>query len=159
KDSHKPFAGIIDLIEMKALYFDPRTEGKTFRSEAIPADMEAEAQRWRESLFEVLTKFDESDRLTSAYLDGQTIAPATIREALRERPRARQTQPVLCGSGREHIGIQPLLDAICWYLPCPLDRPPVSGQNPRKKDKEEKRKPDPKEPFAALVFKIVADAH
>jgi elongation factor G len=66
---------------------------------------------------------------------------------------------VLCGSGREHVGIQPLLDAICWYLPCPLDRPPVTGTNPKKKDKEETRKPDPKEPLAALVFKIVAGAH
>jgi elongation factor G len=65
----------------------------------------------------------------------------------------------LCGSGREHIGVQPLLDAVCWYLPSPLDRPPVIGTNPRKKDKEEKRKPDPKEPFCGLVFKIVADAH
>ena len=66
---------------------------------------------------------------------------------------------MLCGSGREHIGIQPLLDAVCWYLPSPLDRPPVAGTNPKKKDKEEKRKPDPKEPFCGLVFKIVADTH
>ena len=63
---------------------------------------------------------------------------------------------MLCGSGREHIGIQPLLDAVTWYLPSPLDRPPVVGVNPKKKDKEEKRKPDPKEPFCGLVFKIVA---
>ena len=61
--------------------------------------------------------------------------------------------------GREHIGIQPLLDAVTWYLPSPLDRPPVVGVNPKKKDKEEKRKPDPKEPFCGLVFKIVADTH
>src|SRR4029079_16352192 len=67
--------------------------------------------------------------------------------------------PVLCGSGREHAGIQPLMDAVCYYLPCPLDRPPVVGRNPKKKEKEESRKPDPKEPFCGLVFKIVADTH
>ncbi len=63
---------------------------------------------------------------------------------LREQTLKRLIQPVLCGSGREHIGIQPLLDAATWYLPSPLDRPPVAGVNPKKKDKEEKRKPDPK---------------
>ena len=78
---------------------------------------------------------------------------------LREQTLKRQIQPVLCGSGREHIGIQPLLDAVTWYLPSPLDRPPVVGINPKKKDKEEKRKPDPKEPFCGLVFKVVADTH
>ena len=66
-----------------------------------------------------------------------------------------QVQPVLCGSGREHAGIQPLLDAVCHYLPSPLDRPPVVGVNP-KKDKEERRKPDFKEPFCGLVFKVIA---
>jgi elongation factor G len=77
---------------------------------------------------------------------------------LREQTRKQLIQPVLCGSGRDHIGIQPLLDAICWYLPSPLDRPPVVGTNP-KKHREEKRKLDPKEPFCGLVFKIVADTH
>ena len=66
-------------------------------------------------------------------------------------------QPVFAGSGREHIGIQPLLDGVTWYLPNPLDRPAVTGVNPRKKEKEEKRKPDPREPFCGLVFKIVAE--
>jgi elongation factor G len=66
---------------------------------------------------------------------------------------------VLCGSGREHIGIQPLLDAIVWYLPNPLERPPVVGTNPKKPDKEEKRKSDLKEPFCGLVFKVIADTH
>src|SRR5262249_33978278 len=68
-------------------------------------------------------------------------------------------QPVLCGSGREHIGIQPLMDAVTWYLPSPADRPPVVGRNPRNKEKEEKRRPDAKEPLAGLVFKIVAGTH
>src|SRR5689334_6082505 len=159
KDSHTPFRGIIDLIEMKALFFDAKTEGKTFRSEAIPADLEAEARLWRDNLFEILTRHHDRNKTPSAYLKGRVIPPATIHDVLREQTLAGRIQPVLCGSGREHVGIQPLMDAVCWYLPSPLDRPPVVGHHPLKKDKIEKRKPDPKEPFCGLVFKIVADSH
>ncbi len=159
KDSPTPFRGIIDLVEMKALYYNAADEGKTFRTEPIPAEYQAEAQAYRERLFDVLTEDDEQDQLTSAYLEGKEIPAATIRAVLRQQTLKRAVQPVLCGSGREHIGIQPLMDAVCWYLPAPLDRPPVTGVNPRKKDKEEKRKPDIKEPFCGLVFKIVADPH
>ncbi len=121
--------------------------------------MEAEARHWRDNLFEILTQFDDKDKITSDYLEGRPIAADALRELLREQTLARRIHPVLCGSGREHIGIQPLMDAVCWYLPSPLDRPPVAGINPQKKDKLETRKPDPKEPFSALVFKIVADSH
>ncbi len=158
KDSSEPFRGVIDLLEMKAFFADPQTEGKTFHTTPVPPEMQGDVQRWREYLFEVLTRFDDKDRITSAYLEGQDIPIATLRQLIREQTLARQIQPVLCGSGREHAGIQPLMDAVCFYLPCPLDRPPVQGRNP-KKNKDETRKPDPKEPFAGLVFKIVADTH
>ena len=105
----------------------------------------------------MLTVHDEQDRITSAYLEGREIGPEVLRQVLREQTIRRHIQPVLCGSGREHIGLQPLLDAIAWYLPSPLDRPAVVGQHPQKPEKPEKRKPDPKEPFCGLVFKIVAD--
>src|SRR6266516_2925906 len=95
----------------------------------------------------------------TALLSDQEVPPAMIRAVIRDLTLARHIQPVLCGSGREHVGIQPLLDAVTWYLPSPLDRPAVVGTNPKKPDKEEKRKPDPKEPFCALVFKVVADKH
>ncbi len=159
KDSPTPFTGIIDLLTMKALFYDPEKQGKTFREEPIPDDQQAYAQAWREKLFDQLTQHDESDKITSAYLEGKEIPLATIRALIREQTLKRVIQPVLCGSGREHIGVQPLMDACCWYLPSPLDRPPVTGTNPKKKDKEEKRKPDPKEPFCGLVFKIVANDH
>jgi elongation factor G len=159
KDSQTPFTGIIDLIERKALFYSPRDEGKTFRAEAIPEDLQGEVERWRNHLFDVLTRHDEQDRLTSAFLEGREIPADTIRAVLREQTIARQIQPVFCGSGREHIGIQPLMDGVTWYLPSPLDRPPVVGRNPKNKDKEEKRKPDSKEPFCGLVFKIVATKH
>ena len=159
KDSHTPFRGIVDLLQRKALFYEPANQGKTFRAEPIPTDMEAEVQRWRERLFDVLTQHDDKDLLTSAYLEGREVPVEAIREVLRQQTLARVIQPVLCGSGREHIGIQPLLDAVCWYLPSPLDRPPVAGSNPHKPDKEEKRKPDPREPFCGLVFKVVTDKH
>jgi elongation factor G len=159
KDSDTPFSGVINLIEMKALFFEPSDQGKTFRTEPLSEDQQILAAEWREKMFDALTKFDDKDKLTSAYLDGQEIPPETIRSVIRDQTLARQIQPVFAGSGREHIGIQPLLDAVTYYLPSPLDRPPVVGINPRKGDKEEKRKPDPKEPFCGLVFKIVASTH
>jgi elongation factor G len=159
KDSPTPFTGIIDLIEMKALYFEAKDDGKTIRVEPIPPALQEEVHQWRDRLFDVLTEHDEQDRLTSAYLEGSEVPVAAIREVLREQTLSRHVQPVLCGSGREHIGMQPLLDAVTWYLPSPLDRPPVVGTNPRKRDKEEKRKPDSKEPLSGLVFKVVSDSH
>jgi elongation factor G len=159
KDSDQPFAGVIDLIEQKALFFEPADDGKTYRSEPLSEDQQLQAQEWREKLFDALTRFDDKDRLTSAYLEGKEVPPGTIREVIREQTLGLKIQPVFAGSGREHIGIQPLLDGVTYYLPSPLDRPPVTGTNPRKDDREEKRKPDPREPFAALVFKIVADTH
>jgi elongation factor G len=159
KDSPTPFSGIIDLITMRAIYYSAEEKGKSFRSDEIPEGLRAEAQSWRERMFDILTENDEHDRLTSAYLEGQRISAETVRQVLREQTLRGVIHPLLCGSGREHIGIQPLLDAACWYLPSPLDRPPVTGTNPRRPEKEEKRRPDPKEPFCGLVFKIVADAH
>jgi elongation factor G len=159
KDGPEPFTAVIDLLQMRALYFDPADNGKTIRSEPIPAGLVREAQSWREKLFDALTQHDENDRITSAYLEGKDIPVESIREVIREQTLKGKIQPVLCGSGREHVGIQPLMDAVCWYLPSPLDRPPVEGTNPKKKEKVEKRRPDPKEPFCGLVFKIVADTH
>jgi elongation factor G len=150
--SPKPFAGVIDLIEQKAYYFDAGDLGQTVRAEAIPEEEQANAAKYREQLFDALTHHDDKDLITSAVLDGQEPAIDKVRQLIREQTLARQIYPVLAGSGREHIGIQPLLDAVTYYLPSPLDRPAVAGTHP-KSGKEERRKPDPKEPFAGLVFK------
>src|SRR5262245_19434092 len=155
KETNTPFVGVIDLLAMKALFFDTGDYGKTVREADIPADNLHEARQYREQLFDVLTRHDEQDRVTSLYLDGKEIPVETVRALIREQTVKRLVQPVLCGSGREHAGIQPLLDAVCHYLPSPLDRPPVVGMNP-KKAKEEKRKPDFKDPFCGLVFKVIA---
>ncbi|MFL5340550.1 MAG: elongation factor G [Gemmataceae bacterium] len=159
KDSAVPFRGIIDLIEQKALFFDQGDFGKTVRAEPIPDDLALTAQEYREKLFDMLTRHDDHDKITTAVLEGRDIPVATVRELIREQTIKGQIHPVLCGSGREHIGIQPLLDAVVWYLPTPLDRPAVEGKNPKKPDKVEKRKPELKESFCGLVFKVVADQH
>lgn len=159
KDSHTPFEGIIDLIEMKAIHFDAKDRGKSFKVAAIPEALLDEARSWRERLFDVLTENDEKDLVTSAYLEGKDVPADQVHSLLREQTLKRLVQPVLCGSGREDIGIQPLMDAITRYLPNPLDRPAVEGINPQKPDKKEQRKPDPKDPFCALVFKVVTDKH
>ncbi|HJZ93415.1 MAG TPA: elongation factor G [Gemmataceae bacterium] len=155
KETNTPFVGVIDVLTMKALYFDAGDYGKTVREADIPADNLDEARNYREQLFDVLTRHDEQDKVTSLYLDGKDVPIATVRALIREQTVRRLVQPVLCGSGREHAGIQPLLDGVCHYLPSPLDRPPVVGINP-KKQKEEKRKPDFKDPFCGLVFKVIA---
>lgn len=155
KETTTPFAGVIDLLTMKALYFDNGDHGKTIRQADIPPENLDEAKAYREKLFDVLTRHDDQDRVTSLYLEGKDVPLDAVRALIREQTIRRQVQPVLAGSGREHAGIQPLLDAICHYLPSPLDRPPVTGMNP-KKEKEEKRKPDFKDPFCGLVFKVIA---
>jgi elongation factor G len=176
KDSPTPFQGVIDLVTMEACFFEPsstsRPDGKVVRRlpldspelaslplpHPLPTDLAADAQRWREKLFDAITEADDEDKVTSLYLAGEPVPPAAVHELLRRRTLRNEIQPVLCGSGREHIGIQLLLNAICWYLPSPLDRPPVVGKHPTK-GKEEVRKPDPAEPLAALVFKIQTDPH
>ena len=152
KDSPAPFRGVIDLIEMKALFFDAGDYGKTVRVDAIPDENLEVAQKYREQLFDVLTHHDDKDLITSAVLEGHEPDVAKVRQLIREQTLKSIIYPVLCGSGREHIGIQPLLDAVTYYLPSPLDRPAVRGVNPKSK-KEESRKPDDKEPFSGLVFK------
>jgi elongation factor G len=159
KDSPHPFSGVIDLIAMEALYFDSEDRGKSVRRAPISEELKEEAHHYRERLFDFLTEHDEADQLTSAYLEGKVIPAETIRDCLRRQTLKRLIQPVLCGSGRDHIGIQPMMDAVTHYLPSPLDRPPVIGTNPNKNNKEESRKPDPREPLCGLVFKIVADPH
>jgi elongation factor G len=155
------FQGVIDLIEEKVLRFDDASLGARVIEQPIPAELQEECARWRERMFDVLTQFDESDRLTSDYLEGRSIAPATVRAVLRECCLARRAgiTPVLCGSAFKRIGVQPVLDAVGYYLPSPAEVPAVEGTHPKKKDKKEKRKPDAKEPFCGLVFKIQSDPH
>jgi len=155
----KAFRGIIDLIEMKALYFDEASQGAKFEVAEIPEDHREVADEWRAKLLEQVAMLD--DAVFAKYVEEQPISADEVRRLLRVGTLQRVLQPVLCGSSLKYIGVQPLLDAVGAYLPNPLDRPPVQGVNPnaRKEKTVETRKPSPKDPFCGLVFKIVADPH
>lgn len=148
-----PFRGVIDLIEMKFLEFDPQSEGKVVKAMEIPEDLQDEAMLYREQLLESLYEFDEP--LATAAMEEREITVAEIRAAVRNACIARQIQPVFCGSALHGIGVNPLMDGVGYYLPSPLDRPPVKGTETHGGDVIVERKPDAKEPFCALVFKIL----
>ena len=146
-----PFRGTIDLIKMRMSTFTD--EGKTVKESPIPEELLEDAQLAREEMLESI--YDLSDEVAELAMGGEDIPNELIRKALREGTLARKIQPVVCGSALHGIGVQGVLDAVKYYLPTPLDRPPVEGINPRKEDKTEVRKPDAKEPLSALVFKIL----
>jgi elongation factor G len=151
-----PFRGVIDLIEMKALTFPKDKDDRTYKSEPIPPDLLGDAQGWREIMLEKL--YNYSNELMELALAEQPIPAEIIRRALREATLHLQVQPVLCGSALHGIGVQPVLDAVEYYLPSPLDVPPVEGESIPDKKKAPtklKRAPQANEPFSALVFKVL----
>ncbi|MCD0461178.1 elongation factor G [Roseiconus lacunae] len=148
-----PFRGVIDLVEMKALQFDPETEGKSVTETDIPDELIDDALLWREQLLETVCEIDEE--AMALVMEDQEIPVELIRSALRKGCIEQTIQPVLCGSALHGIGVQPLMTAVGHYLPSPIDRPPVEGVDPKKPEKSLLRKPDPSEPFSALVFKIL----
>jgi len=151
------FQGVIDLIALKAIYWKSETLGADFSQEDIPQPLQADAQHWRHEMIEKLAEADE--QIMDKYVHDQPIQADELRAAIRRATVAGQLHPVLCGSALKYQGIQLLLDAVCDYLPSPLDVPPVVGVDPKRRDKTLIRKPDPAEPFCALVFKIVSDQH
>ena len=148
-----PFRGVIDVIDMQLLAFDPASDGVEISVQDIPADRRAMAELWREALLEKL--YAHSDALLELALQGAPLPSALIRRELREATIRRKLQPVLCGSALHGIGVQPILDAVAWYLPSPLDMPPVEGCSLKNPDHKETRRPQPDEPFCGLVFKIL----
>jgi elongation factor G len=160
-----PFRGIIDLVEMKLLTFPPKDEALAggealakVTATPIPDDLADEAALHREQL--VSTLFDFSDEIAELAMNDAPIPPDLMRKAIRQATIERRVVPVLAGSALDCIGIQPVLDAVAWYLPSPADVPPVQGLDPAKKEPTTiSRKPDPGAPFCGLVFKIVAEKH
>lgn len=150
------FVGVVDLVEMKAYFYDVDETGAVYRVEEVPSSLQEEALRAREHLIEALAEIDEE--VLSRYLEGEELSPDLLREAIRRGTIAGKFVPVLGGSALKNKGIQPLLDAVVFYLPSPLDLPPVRGFHPETKE-EETRLPLAKEPFVGLVFKIVMDPH
>lgn len=150
--------GVIDLIEMQALYFDAASKGAKFETAPIPEEIHALAVQWRRKLLEQIAELDEE--VLAVYLEQDDIPVADIRRLLRKGTLEQKLQPVLCGASLNYVGVQPLLDAVTDYLPSPIDRPPVSGLNPNSKQNATvTRKPSASEPFCGLVFKIQSDPH
>ncbi|MFA5028085.1 MAG: elongation factor G [Candidatus Methylomirabilota bacterium] len=148
--------GIIDLVRMTSVVWEEDTLGAGFHDEEIPADLLAEARAGHEKILEAVA--DQDDALMQKYLAGESIGIPEIRAALRRATLALKVVPVVCGSAFKNKGVQPLLDAVVEYLPSPLDHPGVEGIHP-KTGKTERRLSDEKAPFAALVFKIMADPY
>lgn len=148
--------GVIDLIAMKGLIWYDETKGAKYDVIDIPEDLKEKAAEWREKLVEAVSAID--DDLMVKYLEGEEITEEELRAALRRGTIALKIVPVVTGSAFKNKGVQTLLDAVVDYLPSPLDIPAVEGVNP-KTGEPETRKADPKEPFAGLVFKLMADKH
>jgi elongation factor G len=149
------FGGLIDLMTMRAIYFEPAELGSVFREEDIPAAHRDSAEQWRHDMVERIAETDES--LMEKYVLEEPIGESELRAALRAATIANRLQPVLCGSALRYVGVQHLLDAVVDYLPCPLDLPPVVGTASKNDRTEVSRPTDPDQPFAGLIFKIVAD--
>src|SRR5437899_2698998 len=151
--SEERFRGVIDLVEMKALFWDGDQTAEPEVGE-IPADLKEAVDKAREKLIEKVVETD--DALLHRYLEEHHITPEEIRQALRAATIAAKVVPVLTGAALRNKGIQPLLDAIVHYLPSPLDVPPVIGIEPRTRE-ELVRRPTDDDPFSALAFKIMSD--
>jgi len=149
------FKGCIDLIEMKALVWKDEAMGSAYTVEEIPANLQDAAVAAREKMIEALA--DADDAIAEKYLEAQEITNDEIRSALRRGCIGIKLFPVICGTAFKNKGVQTLLDAVIDYMPSPLDVPPVEGMD--KDGNPITRKADDKEPFSALVFKIMADKH
>lgn len=149
------FVGVVDLITMKGVIWDMETEGMTFKEIPVPADMVEEANEWRAKLIEAVAEYD--DNLMEKFFDDPaSITEAEVHEAIRKACIDLSIVPMMCGSSFKNKGVQTALDAVCRYLPSPMDVEDTVGTNP---DTGEQitRKPNAKEPFAALAFKIMTD--
>jgi elongation factor G len=164
--SEDKFAGVVDLVQMKAIRYKDETMGAAYIVDDIPADMQAEAQHYREQLIEKVSEAD--DKLLEKYLHGEEISEAEIKAALRKRVNSSVHTsgekaepafvPVICGSAFKNKGVQPLLDAVVDYLPSPVDVPPIKGFDPNKgEDALIERPASDEAPFSALAFKIMTD--
>jgi elongation factor G len=148
------FAGVVDLIEMKAIIWQDETLGAKFDRVEIPATMKAQADEWHAKLVE--TAVEQDDEILEAYLGGRAPTPDELRRCIRKGTISYAFVPVLCGSAFKNKGVQPLLDAVVDYLPSPVDVPAVEGIK-MGTDEPVTRRASDDEPFAGLAFKIMTD--
>ncbi len=151
------FKGVVDLITNKAIIWNEEDEGKTYKEIPIPDDLKDTVNEWRQKLVESVAEYD--DKLMEKFFENpDSITKEEMMAAIRKAVIDMSFSPVMCGSAFKNKGVQALLDAVCSYLPSPMDLPPVKGTNPDT-GAEELRKPDDNDPFAALAFKITTDPY
>jgi len=149
------FKGVVDLIRMKGIIWHMETEGMTFDEIPIPDDLLEEAKEWRAKLVESVAEYDNT-LLEKFFVDPNSITEDEMHEAIRKATIDLSIVPMMCGSSFKNKGVQTALDAVCRYLPSPIDLEDTQGTDPNTGEIIT-RKPDPKEPFAALAFKIMTD--
>ncbi|HET7549040.1 MAG TPA: elongation factor G [Usitatibacter sp.] len=149
------FLGVVDLVRMKAIYWDDATQGMKFEYRDIPAELVETAKEWREKMLEAAAEADEE--LMNKYLEGHALSEEDVKRGLRKRTIANEIVPMLCGTAFKNKGVQAMLDAVIEYLPAPTDIPPVTGE--LENGQEGSRKADDSEPFAGLAFKIMTDPY
>ena len=147
------FEGVIDLVEMKAIY-NEGSVGENLVVKEIPAEYQDQAEEYREKLIEAVAEFDED--FMEKYLGGEEISIDELKAAIRKATLSVEFFPVVCGSAFKYKGVQPMLDAVVEYLPSPLDVPAIKGVNPDT-DEEVERHSSDEEPFSALAFKVMTD--
>ena len=156
--AEETFKGVVDLITMKAIFWHDETMGADYSIEEIPANLQAEAEEYRDKMLEKVAEFD--DAMMEKYFDDpSTITEEEIRRALRAGTLKMEIVPMICGSSFKNKGVQCLLDAVCAYLPSPLDNPAIEGHNPQDPDSVEVRHPSSEQPMCALAFKIATDPY
>ena len=151
--SEEDFVGVIDLIRMKAIYWDDGSMGMTYEARDIPDDMLADVKSWREKMIEAAAEADEE--LVEKFLDSGSLSDDDIRAGLRKRTLSNEIVVAMCGSAFKNKGVQALLDAVIDFMPAPIDVPAIKGI--REDESEDERHPDDNDPFAALAFKIATD--
>ena len=153
--AEEQFEGVIDLVKMKAVYWNEADQGLTLREAEIPAECLAEAERYREQMIEAAAEAD--DELMEAYLDSGELSESQIKSGLRQRTLGNEIVLALCGSAFKNKGVQTMLDAVIDYLPAPDEVKAIRGFLDDKEETEAQRHADDDEPFAALAFKIATD--
>jgi translation elongation factor EF-G len=149
------FEGVVDLIKMKAIYWDDSSLGMRFEEKEVPSDLCAVCEEWREKLLEAAA--EASEALMEHYLEKSDLSAEHIRQGLRMRTLNNEIVPVLCGSAFKNKGVQTMLDAIVEYMPSPVDVPPIKGIVDDATETLAERQPSDDEPFASLAFKIATD--
>ena len=156
--AEESFKGVVDLVRMKSIIWHDETMGAEYEVGEIPAELQAEAEEWRDKMLETLAECD--DALMEKYFDDpSTITEEEIQVAIRKGTLSMQINPMICGSSFKNKGVQTLLDAVCAYLPSPEDTPAIEGTDPRDPDTVITRKPLFEEPLTALAFKIATDPY